>query len=71
MRRFVEEIRVKDPQIAEKIIAALETRKEGSYDPAYEVDMFISEGIEPVREREARCVEVVSLKIFIREDLNQ
>ncbi len=71
MRRFIEEIRVKDPKIAVKIIAALETRKEGSYDPVYEVDMFITEGFEPVRDREARCVDVTSLKIFIREDINQ
>ena len=72
MRRFIEEIKVKDTNIAYRIAAALETRDANHIDPAYEVDMYATESfVEGVRDREARCVEATAIKIFIREDINQ
>ena len=71
MRRFIEEIRVTDPQIAEKIIVALETRSEDRRDPVYEVDMFNTQTYDPCssKSREERYGECVLLKIFVREEL--
>lgn len=71
MRRFIEEIRVVTPQIAEKIIAALETRSEDRRDPVYEVDVFDSRGYDPCSNKahDDRYIDTVLLKIFVMEEI--
>lgn len=69
MRRFVEEIQVRDSLIARKIIEALETKNWDDNSPVYEVDVYKSEGYDPVhnpREGYRGC----AIKIFVREDVN-
>ena len=72
MRRFIEEFKVKDPNIAYRIAAALETRDESNRrDPVYEVDVYPVEGFERdcQNERMVHSIEVSLIKIFIREDI--
>lgn len=64
MRRFVEEIHLRTPVIARKIIRALEDHKEYSSDPIYEVDMY-ERSPDILSNRPA---EDITLKIFVRED---
>lgn len=67
MRRFIEEIQVGNPMIADKIITALETRSENKNDPVFEVDMYGGFEYDPCAkpgDRSRGCV----LKIFVREE---
>ena len=72
MRRFVEEIRVQDPMVAERIIKALETKSEDKRDPVFEIDMFDGDPYEPISNK-ARSSErpYCVLRIFLKEDLEQ
>lgn len=76
MRRFIEEITVRDPDIASRIIHALEGKKEKSSEdahstirtrePAYEVDLYEEAGgRDPLSNRVCECIR---LKVFVRED---
>lgn len=77
MRRFIEEITVRDPEIARKIILALEgdRKKEepasssnatiAAREPVYEVDLY-EEGDFELRSNGPRGM--ARLKIFVRED---
>ena len=71
MRRFIEEFKVKDPDIAYRIAAALETRDASNRGPVYEVDIYPAEGIEhdAQNERMVHRIEVSLIKIFVREEL--
>ena len=69
MRRFVEEIKVTDPQIAEKIVVALETRSYDASDPVYEVDMFEGTSYDPISNKNVIERSCHVLKIFAREEL--
>lgn len=72
MRRFIEEIKVQDPMIAEKIVKALETRGEDKNSPVYEVDMF--EGtkiVDPCSGRNVTEKNCSVLKIFVREEVTE
>lgn len=71
MRRFVEEIRVTTPEIAEKIITALETRIDDKHDPVYEVDMFVDNGFDPCTGKRASSGYSCIIKIFAREDVTK
>lgn len=78
MRRFIEEIRVQDPDIARKIIEALEAKPENQegekhtvWKPEprnnYEVDVF--EVMDGDIKRGCNAYPVQVLKIFVREDV--
>lgn len=73
MRRFIEEFRVVDPRIAEKIIAALETKSDDKRDPVYEVDVYNSQMYDPVSNvaKEDRYRDTILIKVFVREELVQ
>jgi hypothetical protein len=78
MRRFIEEIRVQDPMIANTIIAALEAKPEKQEgekhtmwksEPRnnYEVDVFEVVDRDPI-DKGPIPYPVKVLKIFVRED---
>lgn len=72
MRRFIEEISVRDRDIANKIIEALETEeKENRFAPKYEVDMY-ENPYDPKRDEFGKAYPgecVCLLKIYVREDV--
>lgn len=75
MRRFVEEIKLTDPLIAEKIVKALETRDvdkrtETYKGLEYEVDMYEhGRDYDPCRNKPDERGYII-LKIFIKEKTN-
>lgn len=70
MRRFIEEIKVQDPMIAEKIVKALETKSEDKHEPVFEIDMYAHPMYDPnISRKDDRYGECIAIKIFIREDL--
>lgn len=66
MRRFIEEIRVKDPEIAMAIAAALET-KISDRGNMREVDMVETEVFNPTDPGRGHLERCVVLKIYEKE----
>lgn len=77
MRRFIEEIQVRDPMIANKIIAALEAKPDDEKDPVYkreprnnyEVEMYEHHRVWDPCKNKSDDYPYISLKIFVREDV--